>query len=75
MSHLSIERLAALADEQPTSDENMHLMQCAECAREREAHRSLLTMAGSERDAAHRILGDDDGKAGLVGDDPAEVAQ
>lgn len=51
MSHLSFERLAALADEQPTSEENMHLMQCAECAREREAHRSLLTMAGSERDA------------------------
>ena len=51
MSHLSFERLAALADEQPTSDENIHLTQCAECAREREAHRSLLTMAGTQRDS------------------------
>jgi len=51
MSHLSFERLAALADEQPTSEENAHLTECAACAREREAHRSLLTMAGTERDA------------------------
>ena len=51
MSHLSIERLAALADEQPTTDELSHLAQCAACARERDAHRSLLAMAGSERDA------------------------
>jgi hypothetical protein len=49
MLHLSIERLAALADELPTADEKMHLDQCADCAREREAHRSLLEMAGSER--------------------------
>ena len=51
MSHLSIERLAALADEQPTADELAHLAQCATCARERDAHRSLLAMAGGERDA------------------------
>ena len=51
MSHLSIERLAALADEQPTADENLHLSHCAECAREREAHRSLLSLAATERDA------------------------
>jgi hypothetical protein len=51
MSHLSIERLAALADEQPTADELVHLTQCAVCARERDAHRSLLAMAGSERQA------------------------
>ena len=51
MSHLSIERLAALADEQPTADELAHLTQCAACARERDAHLSLLAMAGSERDA------------------------
>lgn len=49
--HISGQRLAALADEQPTADENAHLTQCADCAREREAHRSLLTMAGSEREA------------------------
>ena len=51
MSHLSIERLAALADEQPTADEQTHLAQCAQCLIELNAHRSLLAMAGSERDA------------------------
>ena len=51
MSHLSIERLAALADEQPTAEEHEHLAACAECAREREAHQSLLAMAGQEREA------------------------
>ena len=50
MSHLSIERLAALADEQPTADERAHLATCPPCAQEVEAHRSLLAMAGSERD-------------------------
>lgn len=50
MSHLSIERLAALADEQPTADEHAHISRCAPCAQEIEAHRSLLAMAGSERD-------------------------
>lgn len=50
MLHLSIERLAALADEQPTADETLHLSHCADCAREREAHQSLLAMAGTERD-------------------------
>jgi len=51
MSHLSTERLAALADERPTTDERLHLTQCAACARELDAHRSLLAMAESERDA------------------------
>jgi hypothetical protein len=51
MSHLSIERLAALADEQPTADEQAHLAQCVECTTELNAHRSLLAMAGNERDA------------------------
>src|SRR6185503_16960743 len=50
MSHLSIERLAALADEQPTADEHAHISACPACAQEIEAHRSLLAMAGSERD-------------------------
>ena len=50
MSHLSIERLAALADEQPTTEENAHIAACAACAQEIEAHRSLVAMAGSERD-------------------------
>lgn len=51
MSHLSTERLAALADEQPTADEHAHLTQCAACAREFHAHRALLAMAGIEREA------------------------
>jgi hypothetical protein len=51
MSHLSFERLAALADEQPTADEHLHLSHCAECARELDAHRSLLAKAGAERES------------------------
>lgn len=51
MSHLSIDRLAALADEQPTAVEERHLATCAECTREVNAHRALLAMAGQERDA------------------------
>lgn len=50
MLHLSIDRLAALADEQPTADEQSHLDACADCAQEMAAHRSLLAMAGAERD-------------------------
>jgi|SRR5688572_14913441 len=51
MSHLSFERLAALADEQPTADETGHLASCVTCATELEAHRSLLAMAGTERES------------------------
>src|SRR5258705_8372328 len=51
MSHLSIERLAALADEQPTAEEKAHLLQCEQCATELSAHRSIFALAGSEREA------------------------
>src|SRR5688500_17906016 len=51
MSHLSIERLAALADEQPDADEQHHLSGCAECSRELEAHRSIVAMASNERES------------------------
>ena len=51
MTHLPIERLAALADEQPGADESSHLAQCPECTRELDAIRSLVTLAGAERDA------------------------
>jgi len=51
MSHLSTERLAALADESPSGVELMHLDSCAECAREVDAHRSLLAMAEGERES------------------------
>ena len=47
--HISGQRLAALADERPTTDEHAHLSRCAECARELEAHRSLLSLAETER--------------------------
>lgn len=47
--HISGQRLAALADEQPTTDEQDHLSRCGTCSVELEAHRSLFAMAGSER--------------------------
>lgn len=49
MSHLSTDRLAALADERPTPDETAHLATCAECSREAEVYRSLLALAADER--------------------------
>ena len=49
MSHLSPDRLAALADDAPTPAELAHLSACAECAAEREAHRALAGLAGAER--------------------------
>jgi hypothetical protein len=48
MLHLSPERLAALADEEPTAVEASHLAGCARCAAERAAHRRLLAMANLE---------------------------
>lgn len=51
MLHLSTERLAALADEHATTTESAHLDACAACAREREAYRTLVAMAGAERSA------------------------
>lgn len=49
--HISSQRLAALADEQPTADERDHLTACARCARELDAHRSVFSLATSERSA------------------------
>jgi hypothetical protein len=51
MSHLSIERLAALVDDQPTADERVHLAACEVCARELRAHSALFAMAASERES------------------------
>ena len=50
MLHLSSERLAELADGEPTIAEAEHLADCATCAAERSAHQRLLTLAGDERD-------------------------
>jgi len=49
MLHLSAERLAALADDEPTTTEGEHLARCAACAHERAAHRSLRSLAASDR--------------------------
>jgi hypothetical protein len=49
MLHLSSERLAELADGEPTIAEAAHLAGCAICAAERSAHQRLLTLAGDER--------------------------
>jgi len=50
MSHLSSERLAELADGEPTVAEAEHLAGCVSCAAERSAHRRLLSMAVDARD-------------------------
>jgi hypothetical protein len=50
MLHLSSERLAELADGEPTIAEAEHLAACAICASERSAHERLLSMAQDERD-------------------------
>jgi hypothetical protein len=49
MSHLTAERLAALADGPPTAPEQTHLDACPACCREREAYRALATLAWAER--------------------------
>jgi hypothetical protein len=50
MLHLSSERLAELADSEPTLAEAEHLAACVSCATERSAQQRLLTLAGDERD-------------------------
>jgi hypothetical protein len=50
MSHLHPERLAALADSEPTAAEATHLSSCSVCAREIAAHRRLLMLAWQERE-------------------------
>jgi hypothetical protein len=48
MLHLSPERLAALADDEPIAAEAAHLASCALCASERRAYRTLLALAHRE---------------------------
>jgi hypothetical protein len=48
MSHLPSERLAALVDETPSSEEMLHLASCADCARERAAYRNLGDLAAMQ---------------------------
>lgn len=49
MSHLPIERLAELADGEPTLAEQDHLAECAMCAAERVAYQRVVAMAADER--------------------------
>jgi hypothetical protein len=51
MSHLHPERLAALAEGEPTAAEATHLSSCSACAHEIAAHRRLLMLAWQEREA------------------------
>ena len=49
MQHLLIERLAELADSEPTAAEEQHLAECAMCAAERVAYYRVVSMAADER--------------------------
>ncbi|HEX6313849.1 MAG TPA: hypothetical protein VFZ73_03285 [Gemmatimonadaceae bacterium] len=49
MQHLPIERLAELADGEPTADERDHLAECAMCSAERIAYHRVVAMAADER--------------------------
>jgi hypothetical protein len=49
MQHLLIERLAELADSEPTVAEEEHLAECAMCAAERVAYYRVVSMAADER--------------------------
>jgi hypothetical protein len=50
MLHLDTERLAELADSEPTAVEAAHLSVCDACSRERDAHRRLVALAAGDRD-------------------------
>jgi hypothetical protein len=49
MQHLPIERLAELADGEPTAAELDHLAECAMCSAERIAYHRVVAMAADER--------------------------
>jgi hypothetical protein len=66
MSHLHPERLAALADGEPTAAEATHLSSCSSCAREIAAHRRLLMLAWQERDALTAPLTSWEGLSGAL---------
>lgn len=65
MSHLSAERLAALADSgaAPEAHEHDHLAHCSACALERQAYAALVHGAGAERRAIAAPLTSWDGIA------------
>jgi hypothetical protein len=49
MQHLVIERLAELADGEPTAAEELHLAECTMCSAERIAYARVVSMAADER--------------------------
>ena len=49
MQHLPIERLAELADSEPTAAELEHFAECAMCSAERVAYHRVVAMASDER--------------------------
>lgn len=49
MQHLAIERLAELADGEPTAAEHDHLAECVMCSAERIAYHRVVAMAADER--------------------------
>jgi hypothetical protein len=66
MSHLHPERLAALADVEPTAAEAAHLSSCSACAYEMAAHRHLLMLAWRERETLSAPLASWDTIAGAL---------
>jgi hypothetical protein len=66
MSHLHPERLAALADGEPTAAEAAHLSSCSACAYEMAAHRHLLMLAWRERETLSAPLASWDTIAGAL---------
>ena len=74
MLHLSPERLAALADDEPTGAEATHLVACARCAGERSAYRRLLVLAqhegatGAESLTSWNVLAAELRTEGLIGE-------
>jgi hypothetical protein len=51
MQHLHTERLAALGDELPSTEEAAHLAACQTCAHEMSAYQTLVAMAHDEQQA------------------------
>ena len=75
MLHLDPERLAALAEEQPTHDEAAHLATCPTCAREHAAYEELVAMAARERTRVlTRPLSDWRSLSARLADEPVRIA-
>ena len=80
MLHLSPERLAALADDEPTGAEATHLAACTRCSGERAAYRRLLALArheavaGAESLTSWNVLAAELRTEGLIGEPAAPMS-